>query len=63
MRSLGKSLESILQAPRKDSTKRYIEGRPDGSYFKICLNGVNTMDFDMSIEKRKEIIDTINSSA
>lgn len=59
VKTMGKYLESILQGPRKDRWKRYFDGRPEGSYLKICLNDVNTMEFDMTIEKRKSIINSI----
>lgn len=58
--SLGKYMESIIQGPRKDRCKKYFEGRPEGSYLKICLNDVNTMEFDMSIEKRRAIINQLS---
>ena len=56
-KSLGKYLESILQGPRRDRCKKYMLSRPEGSYKVIRLNGVNTMDFDMSNEEKKRIIE------
>lgn len=55
--SIMRYVDSILQGPRVDRCRKYFNSRPEGSYVRILLNGINTMDTDISNEKRREIID------
>jgi len=62
VRSMGGYLESILQGPRRDRCKKYLQSRPEGSYKVIRLDGVKVLDLDMSNDDKKKIIEQVKMS-